>query len=211
MSSVYNPMDWLRQHVRGLFKGMAIVLNNVSGGKLSPNVITFIGLFAHLPIAYQVANGKHVYAAVFLVIFGLFDTLDGELARLQKRDGPVGMLLDSSTDRMKEIFLYGGAAYYLVNTGQAYMSVWAVLALGSSLLVSYTNAWGEVVMSKIGHNNQVNKSFRGGIMSFEVRMATLIVGLLSGKLAISIVIVAVFSWITVIQRLTGITSRIKNV
>ena len=209
MSLINNPLNWLRQQVRGLFKSIAGFLNHLSGGKLSPNAITFTGLLAHIPIAYLIADGKHVQAAVLLVVFGLFDTLDGELARLQKRDGPIGMLLDSSTDRMKEIFLYCGVGYSLIESGRPYMAVWAILALGTSILVSYTNAWGEAVMSKAGLKSQVNRNFRGGIMSFEIRIATLIIGLLSGELAISIIVIAIFSWVTVIQRLIGITRKIR--
>lgn len=199
----------VKKAVRYLMRWLASGLNTISGGHLSPNIVTITGLLAHLPIAWLISQQRYILAAGLLIVFGLFDTLDGELARLQKRDNPIGMLLDSSTDRMKEIFVYSGVAYAFVAASQPYMAVWAVLACGASLLVSYTNAWGEVVLSKTGYRGQVNRAFRGGIMSFEIRMVTLIAGLLSGHLVIGVALIAILGWVTAIQRLIGISNRLK--
>src|SRR5262249_12467273 len=156
----------------------------VSGGRLTPNAVTIFGLTMHLPITWLIATGHYIWAAGLLVIFGLFDTLDGELARLQKRESPRGALLDSVTDRMKEILLYTGAAYSIVaTTGRPYLAVWAVAACGCSLLTSYINAAGDIAMARSGVQHHVtNKSFRGGLLPFEIRMLILVIGLLSGWL-----------------------------
>ncbi|MDQ5958686.1 MAG: CDP-alcohol phosphatidyltransferase family protein, partial [Patescibacteria group bacterium] len=61
---------------------IAGLLNKISGGKITPNGITWFGFFMHIPIAYFIATGNLIIAGVGLIIFGLFDTLDGELARL---------------------------------------------------------------------------------------------------------------------------------
>ena len=104
-------LDVMRDYVRRIMHVVAVMLNKLSGGKLSPNTVTIIGLLAHIWVALLIASRHNLKAALFLVIFGLFDTLDGELARLQKRASSTGMLLDASTDRMKEVMLYSGAAY----------------------------------------------------------------------------------------------------
>ncbi len=193
-------------------KVVAHVLNSLTGGRLSPNAITITGALAHLPIAWLIAQSHYTLAAVLLVIFGLFDTLDGELARLQKRASNLGMLLDSVTDRMKEILLYVGITYNLVHIGLAPFAVWAVAACGASVLTSYVNAWGDVVMSKAKQSGHViNQAFRGGILRFEVRMFLLVLGLLSQRLALTMIIIAVLASFTALQRLINISRRLSNV
>lgn len=203
-------LDSVRNRVRAVMRSVARLLNALSRGQLSPNAVTLIGLLAHLPIAYFIAYGRLELAAVLLVIFGLFDTLDGELARLQNRSSSLGMLLDSSTDRMKEIFLYTGVIFYLVAENQAFYAVWAAIALGGSLLTSYINAWGEVVTASLkGSKEVVNKAFRGGLLCYEIRMFLLIVALVINRLPLFVVFIGIFAWVTAIQRLMMVSKRLR--
>jgi len=196
--------------VRAFMRRMARVLNRASGGKLTPNMVTIFGFLMHIPVAFLVATRHNLWAAGLLVVFGLLDTLDGQLAQLQKRESARGMLLDSATDRMKEVLLYIGAAYAIIqSTGRPYLAVWAVAAVGCSLLVSYMNAWGDAVAAKynIGKHS-ANKAFRGGLMPFEIRMTVLVVGLLSNRVALAVIVVAVGSAFTALMRLLGAYERL---
>lgn len=187
-------------------------LNSLSGARLTPNVVTLASLAGHVPIAWLISQGYLDYGAIGLIIFGLFDTLDGELARLQERASATGMLLDSSTDRMKEVLLYAGIVAFLLDMGSETAIIAAVGALGASLITSYLNAWGEVVMAtvprKLGH--QVNKALRTGILGFEVRMTLLVIGLITNQLEIIIYIILALAVLTVVQRLLNIISRLKE-
>ena len=210
MQSINTFLEALRNIVRGAIRPIAKALNSVTGGRLSPNAITLFGFAMHIPIAILIAQGYFIYAAVALAFFGLFDALDGALARLQNRSNKFGMLLDSVTDKMKEAILYIGVGYFLVWSGRPYMAVWAIVACGAGLLVSYVNAWGEVVTKDMKPNAQTNKAFRGGLMSFDIRMFSLVVGLAINQLAAAIIIIAVLSWVTAIERLIRISHLIKH-
>lgn len=203
-------LDALRSAVRSFMRMLARGLNTITFGKLHPDVVTYISLLAHLPIAYFIATEQLVVAAVLLLVFGLFDTLDGELARLQKRASSAGMVLDASTDRMKEVLLYIGAAYYFVSTDDPYFAVWAVAACGGSLLVSYVKAKGETAVKDAKLSpNEINRLFQDGLLRFEVRMFVLIVGLLTNYLWAAVVLIAVLSWFTALQRLFSITRKLR--
>ncbi|MGH7195612.1 MAG: CDP-alcohol phosphatidyltransferase family protein [Candidatus Saccharimonadales bacterium] len=190
--------------VRGLMRRAAAVLNRLSRGKLRPDMVTLAGFAVHLPIAFLIATSHNILAAILLIIFGLFDTLDGELARLQNKASPRGMLLDAATDRMKEVLLYTGAAYALALGRHPATAAWAAAAVGASLCVSYVKAKGEaaVVSSgrKISHA-KLNHLFGGGILSFEIRMVILIIGLFAGELVYAVAIIAVLASLTAVQRL----------
>ncbi len=210
MRTLNALLDRLRSIVRAGARHLAKELDGLSGGRLTPTTVTFVSLAGHIPIAYLIAVGYVRWAALFLVVFGLLDTLDGELARLQKRAGPAGMLLDASTDRMKESLLYIASAYAFVRLDQPYMAVWAVAACAGALLVSYVKAKGETAVSGHGRHDTVNRLFQDGLMRYEVRMGILVIGLIFGWLAAAIILIALLSWITAFGRLHRITKHLDN-
>lgn len=202
-------LDACRDAVRRFMRHIATLLNRISRGKLSPNTITIVGLVMHIPIAVLIAQGYFGYAAVLLVIFGLFDTLDGELARLQKKASAGGMLLDASTDRMKEVILYIGAAYALTKGVTPEFASWAVAACGASICVSYIKAKGETAIkdSKLSPN-EVNRLFQDGLGRFEVRMFILVIGLLLNNLLTALIIITAISTFTAFERLIKISRKL---
>lgn len=202
-------LDSMRNTVRSIMTSIANILNTLSGGRLSPNTITLTGLLAHIPIAWLIATQHNLKAAALLAFFGLFDALDGALARLQKKAGSSGMLLDASTDRMKEVLLYSGSAYALIASGYQYWAVWAVVACGASLLVSYVKAKGETAVAGGSLTpNEVNRLFQDGLMRFEIRMFFLVIGLLTNNLRYVVATIAILSLLTAIGRLQSIMKRL---
>lgn len=178
---------------------------------MTPNAITVFGLLMHIPIAIFIARGRLVLAGILLIIFGLFDVLDGELARLQKKSSVRGMLLDATTDRMKETMLYSGAAFYLANGTQPAAAVWAVIACGASLTVSYVKAKGEAAVASsrsIVPHAALNRMFADGLLSFEMRMFVLALGLLTGQLLLAVAGIAVLASLTALQRLLTISEKL---
>jgi CDP-diacylglycerol--glycerol-3-phosphate 3-phosphatidyltransferase len=205
-------MERVKQTVRAGMRRLAVGLNHASRGRLSPDAITIAGFIMHAPIAWLIATSHNLWAAALLVILGLFDTLDGELARLQKRDSPRGMLLDASTDRLKEVLLYSGAAYALALGPHPATAAWAAAACGTSLSVSYVKAKGEAAIAASRQDlthAQLNRLFSSGLLSFEVRMAVLVVGLLANRLVIAVAVVAVLAGFTALQRLVQISRQLS--
>ena len=198
--------------VRAFMQNIAApFVNRVTGGRMTPDMVTIISFLMHIPIAYLIAVRLNLWAALLLIVFGLLDALDGALARVQNSESARGMLLDSVTDRMKEILIYMGIVYAVVATGHAYQTVWVVAASGSSLLTSYINAWGDAVMSKYKvTKHETNKSFRGGLFPFQVRMFIVVLGLLTNRLEWAVVIVALGAAYTVFSRLFGVFDKLRE-
>ncbi len=204
-----NPFESIRLSVRKLTRRAAQWLDNLSHSRITPDMVTITALVAHVPIAVLIGTGYYTIAAVLLVIFGLFDSIDGELARLQKKASSGGMLLDASTDRMKEVLLFCGIAYAFVQMGQPYWAVWAVAACGGSILVSYVKAKGETALTGQHMSaNEINRVFQDGLMRYEIRMAVLVACLLLKRLDVAVVIIAVLGWLTAFQRLVLIKRKL---
>lgn len=193
-------------------KWFAVQLDRLTGGRVSPDAVTIVGCIMHLPIAILIAS-QHatVVAALLLIIFGLFDTLDGELARLQKRSSARGMLLDASTDRLKEMMLYTGIAYALASSSRPTMAAWAAAACGASLSVSYVKAKGEAAVASVQTipHATLNRLFKDGLLTFELRIVLIIAGVLAHQLLVTVIIITILSSITVLQRLIRISKALS--
>ncbi|TAH35183.1 CDP-alcohol phosphatidyltransferase family protein [Candidatus Saccharibacteria bacterium] len=205
-------VDAVKTAIIRVVHDVAVALNALSKGKISPNGVTWFGFLMHLPIAYFIIDGQLVKAGALLIFFGLFDKLDGELARLQKRVTNNGGFLDASTDRFKEVILYGGIAWYFAQGSHPEYAAIAAVACGASICVSYVKAKGEAVVASLEKKipyPELNKMFSGGLFPFEIRMTVLIVGLLFNQLLWAVAAIAIFSAITALNRMIIISRRIS--
>jgi CDP-diacylglycerol---glycerol-3-phosphate 3-phosphatidyltransferase len=205
-------VNGIKRVIRGVMREVALLLNEITLGRVTPNSVTWFGLFMHLPIAFLIANGELVRAAILLLVFGLFDTLDGELARVQKRETNHGGFLDASTDRFKEVLLYTGVAWLLARGDHPEYAAIAVAACGASICVSFVKAKGEAVVSSLDRKipyTELNRMFSGGFFPFEIRMLVLLVGLFADQLIWAVSIIALFSAVTALQRLVIISRSLR--
>jgi phosphatidylglycerophosphate synthase len=176
-------VDSIKKFVRASMTHIAGFIDYWADGRIKPAHITTISFLGHFPAAWALINNKPVLAAGLIAFFGLMDSLDGALARLQGSASLSGMFFDAVSDRFKEIIIYSALAVYVYKYVDVNL-IWQVVALcGTALLVSYTKAKGEMALS--GHRKEaqkLNKEFSVGIASYEIRMFAIIAGLILGIL-----------------------------
>lgn len=119
---------------------------------ITPNFITTTGFILNL-----FATGLMIYAAIYdpsnttiigyaggVIIFaGLFDMMDGHLARLGNMQSTFGALWDSTLDRYSELFTLFGILFYLLANHWVWSGIITFLAIIGSIMVSYVRARGE--------------------------------------------------------------------
>jgi CDP-diacylglycerol---glycerol-3-phosphate 3-phosphatidyltransferase len=160
--------------------------------RVSPDLLTVTGMLAHFFLAWLVAQGEMRWAAVGLMLIAPLDALDGALARKRGlSQGNFGAFLDSSLDRLAEIILFGGFIFYYVGQENAWMLATAYIAISGSLMVSYTRARAEA----LGYQAKV------GILSRVERYIVLTLALLLNLPAVALIAIAIFTYITVAQRI----------
>jgi CDP-diacylglycerol--glycerol-3-phosphate 3-phosphatidyltransferase len=165
---------------------------------MTPNAVTLIGFLAMCGTGVVLAMGNLALGGALIVIAGIFDALDGALARLTNRVTKFGAFLDSTTDRFAEGALYLGIMYwYLQQRGMVFVAYLIFLTLLGSLMVSYTRARAE----------GIGVEMKEGLMTRFERIALLVIGLLltalfgDAPLLIALGILAVFTNITAVQRM----------
>lgn len=207
----FIEMDKIKKYLRKNILKVAVFIHRISKGKVTPNLVTYTNILLFVVIAGLIISNQNILAAILLVIFGLFDTLDGELARYQKVDSSKGMFLDAVSDRLREVFIFSALAYQLINDHHGALSaLLVVLALGTSLMVSYVKAKGEAVLAtqKTISHQRLNRIFGGGLMSFEIRSLLIILGLLFHQVLIAMWLIIIFGTITYSSRFIKINKTL---
>lgn len=134
-----------------------LVINPVVKGLikigLTPNAVTLIGFALNIGVVIIFIAGveegnrgdlSYVGWAGGLILFaGLFDMLDGQVARLGGMGSRFGALFDSVLDRYSEMVLFFGICYYLIGHHYFLSSIFAFIALIGSMMVSYVRARAE--------------------------------------------------------------------
>jgi CDP-diacylglycerol--glycerol-3-phosphate 3-phosphatidyltransferase len=111
---------------------------------LSPNAITLIGLIITLLASYFYAKGYFRIAGLILLLAGLCDAIDGEVARKANKVSKFGAFFDSTIDRFEEFFVFGGILFYYSMVRQdILLSIVVYLILLGSIMTSYIRARAE--------------------------------------------------------------------
>lgn len=161
----------------------------------SPTMVTLTGLTLSVAGSVLIATGRLVVGAGVLGVGAALDILDGVLARVTGTESTRGALLDSFTDRLGEVAMWTGLAFYLGERAEAGLVTLAIIAVCGSLLTPYLRARAEAL----------GIEGKGGLMGRAERLLVFGLGVgLEGlglpTLEAAIWILAVGAWVTVIQR-----------
>lgn len=188
----------------------ALVRNALIESRLTPNAISMTGLVLNVVAAVLVWQEEFFLGAIAFIVGSVMDTLDGRYSRMSGKGTQFGAFLDSSLDRIEEaIVLTAVAAYFASQAMQAAVAATSV-AIGASLLVSYTRARAEA----LGVECKV------GIASRAVRVVILSIGLLFAKgaslgdfelLEPAVYVLAGLSVVTTLQRILHVRSALAAV
>jgi CDP-diacylglycerol--glycerol-3-phosphate 3-phosphatidyltransferase len=180
--------------------------------KVHPNAISTMGFVATV-MAGLFYHQDHVRTAGLLVLLGgIIDIFDGQVARESGLESKFGAFYDSTLDRLSEVVVFVGLAS-LYNTFRADVEdvamVYVILmALGGSLMVSYTRARAEGLGldCKVGLMQRAERVVLLGLGSaiFGLAWDGLVLDLI-------IIIVAVFTNLTAIQRIVWVYHHGKGV
>ncbi len=167
-----------------------------------PNAITILGFLVTVGAAVMYSR-DHVRTAGFMVLFGgLCDVFDGRVARVSGLASKFGAFFDSTLDRISEIAMYIGLMTlynaYQLESVDVWMMYVIPLAMGGSLMVSYTRAKAE----SLSFDCSVGLMQRGERIVL-LGLGSLVFGLAWNGMVLTsiIVIVAVLTNATAVQRM----------
>ncbi len=128
--------------------------------------------------------------SILLLISGFFDVIDGSVARISRQTSKKGAFLDSTLDKISEVVIFLGIAI-----GNLANPILCMIALSSSLLVSYTRSRAEsfgVDLSGIGFGERAERLIILAIMGIIP---------IQNFLEYGVIIIIIISILTIVQRI----------
>lgn len=156
-----------------------------------PNLLTFAGLVVNFWAAGLFLAGRFPAAGAVMILAGVFDMVDGRVARAQGRVTTFGAFFDSVIDRYSDQVLYLGLLIHYVSVDRYKYAVLVGVAMAGSVMVSYTRARAESLIP----------SCKAGFWERPERIVLMIIGALGNRMAPALWLLAIGPNITVIHRI----------
>ena len=172
-------------------KVILLIVRALALSKIHPNVLTFLGLLINVGAAWLLAVGQFRWAGAVIIGAGLFDMVDGRVARETNRVTRFGGFFDSVLDRYSDLGLLIGLLVWYGSIGRFSYVVLTAVAMIACVMVSYVRARAEnsIPMCKVG------------FMERPERVVLVIIGALFDRMAPVLWIIAVLGNLTVIHRM----------
>ena len=190
-------LEKIRRNLSGIVIKPTIPLIQRTG--LTPNSLTVIGLLIHAAAALLIINGYFIWAGITVLFSGLFDMLDGALAKNTNRVSKFGAMLDSVSDRMAEALVLFSICYFYSLTGQILPILLSFTTLTGSFLTSYIRARAE----GLGIDCEV------GWFTRAERVVLISLGLLINQIIVVLAVLTVLTFFTVVERLVHVHKQGK--
>src|SRR5271170_8015595 len=167
------------------------IVRGLALSKIHPNVLTALGLAINIGAAALLAVGQFRWAGVVIIGAGVFDMVDGRVARETNRVTRFGGFFDSVLDRYSDLALLMGLLVYYGIINRPFYVVLTAIVMTASVMVSYTRARAE---------NSI-PTCKVGFMERPERVVLLIIGALFDRMAPVLWVIAVLGNLTVIHRM----------
>jgi CDP-diacylglycerol---glycerol-3-phosphate 3-phosphatidyltransferase len=168
-----------------------MIVRGLALSRIHPNVLTFFGLVINVVAAVLLAAGQFRSAGLVIIGAGLFDMVDGRVARETNQVTRFGGFFDSVLDRYSDLGLLVGLLVYYGTINRPFYVVLTAIAMTGSVMVSYTRARAENVIP----------TCKVGFMERPERVVLFIIGALFYRMAPVLWVIAVLTNITVAHRM----------
>src|SRR3974390_3280151 len=167
----------------GSNKLLVWIVRGLALSKIHPNVLTFVGLVINVYAAVLLASGRFLAAALVIIGAGIFDMVDGRVARATNQVTRFGAFFDSVLDRYSDLALLMGLLVYYGNINRNFYVVLTAIVMSGSVMVSYTRARAENTLPRC----------KVGFLERPERFVLVIVGALWNVMAQVLWVIAILS------------------
>lgn len=172
-------------------KIIRLIVHGLALSRIHPNILTFVGLLINIWAAVLLAKGQFRWAAVVIIGAGIFDMVDGRVARATNQVTRFGGFFDSVLDRYSDLALLMGLLVYYSSINRNFYVVLTAVVMTASVMTSYTRARAENFIP----------SCKAGFLERPERIVLLIIGALFDRMAPVLWVIAILGNLTVIHRM----------
>jgi CDP-diacylglycerol--glycerol-3-phosphate 3-phosphatidyltransferase len=176
-----------------------VVLAGVYRAGFRPWHLTLLGLVTNVWVGASLLRGQFLLAGLLLIPAGLFDILDGAVARLRDEESRLGAFLDSVLDRIADVILFGCLFWALAGQDLPLEAALSLLTLVTALCVSHVRAEAEAAGVELTE----------GYFQRLERYVAMMIGLpVPGALLPALAVLTVLGGVTLAQRVWSAVARV---
>ncbi len=179
---------------------LRVIINACIALRISPNVLTFVGVLINVAAAWQLAYGRFVTAGFIMIVANIFDFIDGKVARETHAETKFGGFWDSVIDRFSDIALFIGLIYLYSSLRRTDYVMITALAMMFAIMTSYTRARAESLIAKC----------KVGFMERPERIVLFMIGAFTNRMAAVMWVIGVLSVFTVADRIIYTYRELKD-
>src|SRR5580692_3499411 len=172
-------------------KVIRLIVHGLALSKIHPNVLTFFGLVINIVAAVLLAAGQFRSAGLIIIFAGLFDMVDGRVARETNQVTRFGAFFDSVLDRYSDLALLIGLLVYYGTINRPFYVVLTAVVMMASVLISYVRTRAENIIP----------TCKVGFLERPERVVLFIIGTLFNRMAPVLWVIAILGNLTVIHRM----------
>ena len=199
----------IQQRVRQI---VTMIVRPLAGLGITPNTLTVLGLILSILTAVVIAQGLFLAGGLLVLFAGIFDMFDGAMARARNASTTFGAFFDSTLDRYSESIILFGLLFFALQKPviqdrfwpyqyeQSWMIILVFIATVGSFMVSYAKARAE----------GLGIECKTGLLARPERVVILAIGLLIGAVFWALLILAVFSNVTAIERIVHVWRTVRQ-
>ena len=184
-------MTYTRAIGMGANKIIRLIVRELALSRINPNILTFLGLVINIVAAAFLAFGAFRTAGLVIIFAGLFDMIDGRVARATNQVTRFGGFFDSVLDRYSDLALLVGLLVFYGTINRPAYVVLTAIVMTASVMISYTRTRAENIIP----------SCKVGFLERPERIVLLIIGALFDRMAPVLWVIAVLGNVTVIHRM----------
>jgi len=171
----------------------------IFGGRGNPNLFTLMGFFSTLLASFFIIKEFWILAGFSIILSGIFDLIDGVVARTLGKVTAFGGFLDSVLDRYSDLLLLLSLLIYYLKKGDPVLVILTSFVSIGTVLVSYARARAEAA----------NVPCNIGLMERAERIILLSAGALFGWMELMLWVLAILTHFTVVQRIHYVWKKLR--
>ena len=201
----------LQSWSRAQFRRLAALF---AGTPITPNMLTVTGFFINVLVGLVLASGNLLAGGILILAAGVFDLLDGALAKVKNQMSQFGAFLDSFIDRYSEAVIYAGLLVYYLRQGSlapcatcgdtaGWLThyLWTGDTAVNIVLIFFTIVGSQMISYARARAGSLKVDCEVGLFPRSERIVLIALGLLLGLVTPVLWILAIGTQVTAVQRL----------
>ena len=170
----------------------------------SPDLVSVIALLLGIVAAGALSAGWGIVGGALVHVASIADGMDGELARLQLRERPLGAFLDGIADRLADAAILAGIGVWALETANGPLVVWLTIGAVTGSILSMAS---KDRIAALGLRGPIERGPGYALAGRDGRLLLVTIGAIAGAPLLTLIAVTLASAVSLTLRALSVARR----